>query len=488
MSGVRFLRHLLAVLWLPAFAVVRADPPADAPKGWFERDTPLPDPGGWRGKLSDLGIVPGVIYTGEVFGNPVGGYRQGVVYDGLLTLSLDIDFEKLAGWKGLKFHALAYDPHGPSGTDKYTRDLGRFSNIDAFDTFELFELWAEISEFDNVVNLRAGQLAVDAEFVTTLGGALFLNGNFGALPVISLNVPAPVYPQAAPGVRLRLNSPDARFYLQAGVYAGNPDADRLGDPTPGSRAGTAYNDHGVRFPISGHQGAFSICEGGFLCNCGKDDHGPPGSYRVGGFFHTDTFSDERTDTAGRSLASPLSTGTPRARDGDEGFYAAADQVVYRAPGDKDSPRENASQTTSAPVGNAEDSSPATAAALPSGPELRVFGRVGFAPPDRNPADFYLETGLNYRGLIPGRGRDVLGVGFTYTDFSGDLRQLARETNRFKHAHDALPDEEAVLEVTYQFNPAVWLQFQPDLQCIVHPGGSARYGDALVLGARTVITF
>ncbi len=498
MRCVHLIYCVLAALVFLAAANLHADPAATAvgggtaetaPKGLMESDSPLPDPGGLRAKLSDHGVALGVIYTGEVFGNPVGGYRQGAVEDGLLTTSLDVDFEKLIDLKGFKLHVLAYDPHGASGTEKYTRDLGRFSNIDAYDTFHLFELWLETSLFDNIVSLRAGQLAVDAEFATTIGGALFINGSPGDMPIFSLNVPVPVYAEAAPGVRLRLNSPDSRFYFQAGVYSGNPDADRIGDPSPSFQPGTAYNDGGVRFPISGNQGAFSIYEAGYLRNYGKDDHGLPGAYRIGGFYHTDTFSDDRFDNRGRSLANPLSTGRARSHDGDGGIYAVAEQVVFRPPGENGNQHEDVSQTAAAPVGNAEDSPlGAPGGALPSGPEVRAFGRVGLAPEDRNLADFYLEAGLNYRGLLPRRGRDVLGVAFTYTDISGDLRQLAREENRFNVTRDALPDYEAVLEITYQINAAPWLQVQPDLQYIIHPGGSPRYGDALVIGARTVVTF
>ena len=121
-------------LWLLlAPASLRADPepsnsfndkqpaaPAEAPKGFFQRDSPLPDPGGLRAKLAALGIVPGLIYTGEEFGNPAGGYRQGAVYNGLLTAGLDVDFGKLLGWDGLKFHALTYESHGANGTNLYT--------------------------------------------------------------------------------------------------------------------------------------------------------------------------------------------------------------------------------------------------------------------------------------------------------------------------------------------------------------------------------
>ena len=487
MTCVRLLPGALAILLLAAATVLRADPPDSAPKGLFERDALAPDPGDLRAKLSDHGVVLGVLYTGEVFGNPAGGYRQGTVYDGLLTTGLDVDFEKLIGWKGLKFHALAYYPHGTSGTDKYVRDFNRFSSIDAFDSFRLFELWLETSLFDNVINLRLGQVAADAEFATTLGGVLFVHSNYGDPPALSQNVPSPIYPQAAPGVRLRLNTPDGRFYFQGGVYAGNPDADRDGDPNPGFVQGTAYNDHGVRFPISGNQGLLSIYEFGFLLNKGKDAKGLPGAYRVGGFFDTDTVADQRFDARGRFLSDPRSTGIARAHDGDGGVYAVAEQAVYRKAGAGGNQQEEAGAIAAAPVGNAEDS-PLISGGGPSGPEVLVFSRAGFAPQDRNRVDFYAEAGLDFRGLLPGRGRDVLGVGFTYTDFSGDLRDAARAANAFHGTHLALPDYEAILETTYQINLAPWLQVQPDLQYIVHPGGSPRYGNALVIGARTVVTF
>ena len=493
-GGSLVVASLLAVMSLHADPPVAAtspatdgaDKPADVIKGFFDRDSLSPDPGGLRAKLADRGIVLGVVYTGEVFGNPVGGYRQGAVYDGLLTTGLDVDFEKLAGWKGLNFHVLAYDPHGTSGTDKYVHDLGRFSNIDAFDSFHLFEMWLQASFFDNVVNLRVGQVASDAEFVSTQGGALFLSSNFGTPPSNAFNVPSPIYPQAAPGVRLRLNTPDSRFYFQTGIYSGNPNADRDGDPNPGFHRGTAYNEGGVRFPISGNQGLLSLYEFGFLLNRGKDDHGLPGVYRMGGYFDTDTFADKRFDDQGRSLADPLSTGRPRALNHDGGVYAVAEQVVYRSASVGDQP-ENVAQTAAAPVGNAEDA-PLSPGAGPSGPELRLFGRVGGAPEDRNLVDFYAETGLNFRGLLPGRGHDVLGVGFTYTDLSGDVRSEQRAANHFHGTHDALSDFEAVLEVTYQVNLTPWLSVQPDLQFIVHPGGSPQNDDALVIGARTVVTF
>ena len=490
------LRTLLGWLFL-APSLLRAGPdpaagspsaPAEAPKGFFECDSPLPDPGGLRARLADRGVALGLIYTGEVFGNPAGGYRQGAVYNGLVTAGLDIDFGKLLGWDGLRFHAITYETHGANGTNLYTRDLNFYSSINAYDSIRLSEIWLQQSFFGNAVNLRVGQEEVDAEFATTIGGALFIHSNFGALPTLTLNVPTPTYPEAAPAVRLRLNSPHGHLYFQAGVYAGNANADRDGDPAPGFRAGTSYNDDGTRFPISGNQGLLSLYEAGYLLNYRKEDPGLPGAYRVGGFYHTGDFSDEFLLSADPYLTAAPMAVRPRVHGGNGGFYAVAEQVLYR-PHHPGGGNEDVATSAAAPIGNAEDSPLGlNGVPPPAGAQLRVFGRLGIGQGDRSLTDFYAEAGLNYRALLPGRDQDVLGVGFTYTSLSDAARRLVHDADRFAGTRTRTPDYEGVFEVTYQANLAPWLSVQPDLQYLVHPGGSPRYGNALVLGVRTVVTF
>jgi len=51
-----------------------------------------------------------------------------------------------------------------------------------------------------------------------------------------------------------------------------------------------------------------------------------------------------------------------------------------------------------------------------------------------------------------------------------------------------PDYEIVIEVTYQAQITPWLVIQPDLQYIIHPGGTRDPGNALILGGRASITF
>ena len=52
----------------------------------------------------------------------------------------------------------------------------------------------------------------------------------------------------------------------------------------------------------------------------------------------------------------------------------------------------------------------------------------------------------------------------------------------------IPDFEQNIEMTYLAQMSQWWTVQPDMQIIIHPGGSAAIPNAFVLGCRTVINF
>ena len=54
-----------------------------------------------------------------------------------------------------------------------------------------------------------------------------------------------------------------------------------------------------------------------------------GTYKLGAWFHSERFPDQRFDTAGMSLASPLSTGTARLLGSNYGVYGILDQSLFR---------------------------------------------------------------------------------------------------------------------------------------------------------------
>jgi porin len=139
-------------------------------------------------------------------------------------------------------------------------------------------------------------------------------------------------------------------------------------------------------------------------------------------------------------------------------------MVYRVP-----------QPPSVPV--IANSGKQTAAAPLTDKGLGIFTHIGFAPRNSSVINFYVEGGLNYKGLIPTRDNDLLGVGFAY----GHLN------NNPQGDGSSNPGYEMVLETTYQIELTPWLSLQPDVQYVIHPSGTD-IPNAFVLGARATVSF
>ena len=63
------------------------------------------DPGGGRKMLAERGITYSFIYTNDLLSNIRGGSRRGTIDQGKLEFMLEVDLEKLAGLRGLKFYS-----------------------------------------------------------------------------------------------------------------------------------------------------------------------------------------------------------------------------------------------------------------------------------------------------------------------------------------------------------------------------------------------
>ncbi|MBA3700718.1 MAG: carbohydrate porin [Planctomycetes bacterium] len=90
-------------------------------------------------------------------------------------------------------------------------------------------------------------------------------------------------------------------------------------------------------------------------------------------------------------------------------------------------------------------------------------------------DRHLGIGLVWRGLIPSRADDTIGISHSWL-----------ETSRATGApSDA---DERVLEIFYGFKAAGWLTIQPDFQWFVHPGGISSEDDLFIGSLRGVVLF
>lgn len=401
--------------------------------------------GGVRDTLSDKGIDVGMQYYVEVWGNTTGGLKRGAVYTGLLQLDLNLDLEKLAGWKGGSIYTRWLWLSGRDASEDLVGNFFTVSNAAGFNTFRNIELWLQQTLWDEKISIRAGQLAADSEFVISDYASYFLNGTFGWPATVYTSLPegGPGYPMGAPGVRLAF-TPVEEITILAAAFQGNVFAQDV-------------NRHGFRWNLNANQGYTYLTEVQY-----RHDFWLPGQVKVGAWFSSSEFAN--------------SNGSDNTKWGDYGLYFIVDQMLYREP-------TAPSAASYSKDGKGVSSKKAIVPeAEVSNQGLGAFTRFGFQPIDRNFLGFYFDAGLTYTGLIPTRDADTVGLALGYGQLSNGSKQVLASEGSVN------PSYEIVIEGTYQAQITPWLVIQPDVQYIIHPGGSQDLGNAFVVGGRAVISF
>lgn len=410
----------------------------------------LADPGGVRSALARRGVLFGLNYIGEVFGNPTGGFRQGAVYDGRFELQVQADLEKMLGLKGLSFFANAYQIHGEGLSAANLGVLMPVSFIEADPATRLSELWLEQKLYGNKVSIRFGELALDTEFMVSAGGTELLNGTWGWPALAALNMPqnGPAYPLAAPGVRFAY-APNEQLITRLAVLNGDPAGSCPADQDP-----QKCNPYGLEFPFD--EPPLLIAEAAYSYN--QEPGALAGTFKLGGYRNFGTYPFQHVITGGVRVGWAQDHNIDT--NGDFGFYAVLDQMVYRLPGAGD----------------------------PKG--ISIFGRV-FATKQRNPADAYWEAGVTFEGLYHRRPDDTFAIGYAHTDLSPKLA-----AHQKAHQRPVIVSYEAVLEASYTAQIVPGFTLQPDFQYFWNPGGhvsdpddpSKAIPDAVVMGLRTTINY
>ncbi|KWO53128.1 carbohydrate porin [Burkholderia territorii] len=440
-----------------------ADAAAPAPTGFWERSNLFGNMGGLRDVLGDHGVTLNLQETSEYLYNAAGGTQRGGAYQGLTQFGFNVDTEKAIGLPGGTFNVSALQIHGTNLTQRYLQTLQTATGVEANSTTRLWELWYQQAFLAGKADVRVGQQSVDQEFMVSQYAATFMNATFGwpVLPATDLPSGGPAYPLSSLGVRLRVKPADA-WTAMVGVFDGNPAGRSDGDAQ-------VLNAHGTNFNL--RSGAFVIGELQYALNAPPADPkapqpaGLPGTYKLGFWYQSQHTNDPRVGTDGLSLANPASNGIPATHRGNYGFYAVADQMVWRP--SADSPRS-----------------------------IGVFARVMGAPGDRNVVDFAANAGVTLKAPFKGRDDDTAGIAIGYAKIGSHARALDGDTGTYTTPGYPVRRAETVIEATYQYQVAPWWQLQADLQHFFRPGGGtpnpnaagARIGDETVVGVRTTITF
>jgi porin len=407
----------------------------------------------YRKQLTDSN---GVTFNGQLVNdmlwNTMGGASVGNGDTGVLQFGLDADMKKLVGVDGGTFHTswLWLYGHDINGN---VANAFSVSSIAANPAFRCYELWYQQAFFNNLFSLRGGLLAFDTDFTLSDTAALFVNSSFGPANLGTFNLvnSGPQYPMATPGIRLEINPTD--WLSIHSIFAQvNPFSQQ-------------ENQHNFNWNFGSSGGLLSINEAKAAWkSLLKTDL--PGSAKAG-FWIQSGSSPTLPEEFSLAATGNLQYST--------GFYGILDQAIYQVPDEGKNPKPAVNSPS------ADDSVvPEPAEATPRG--LNAFVRGGFCPQPDNPMSLFVDSGLVYTGLLPCRKADRLGLAFAYGQVSSGYRSLA--------AQEDIPGAsfEAVSELTYsiQLTPAVTLQ--PDLQYVLHPGGTQQYGNALVAGFRSTVTF
>ena len=299
-----------------------------------------------------------------------------------------------------------------SGWSLSARALGNYFTVaDDFNgnSAGLYQFFLQTSFWSERLILAAGRMGVGDDFVTTEAMNVYVNDAFNPGPIsLAYNLPAFLSnPFAAFGIRVDVR-PVETFYISGGVY----------NASPGTVKNPRFDGH-IDFGFG--DGAILIAEAGFTPG-GDKEIGD--GYRFGVYYDTGKFNDVAEDGISET--------------GNYGFYAIAEQTVYR-------------ETMNGSQG------------------LTLWASGTLAPDEEiNTFPYFLSGGMLYEGLIPGRDEDVAAFGAAYGILSRDIEGQ---------------DFEIALEWTYVYRLYPWRALQPDVQWIINPGGTGDIPDALVAGVQ-----
>ena len=379
-------------------------------------DAPPADLLGARAALREAGFDLAALFVLDYSHNVAGGLdTQGDALRRFLSVSLTVDLPTVLQWPSgtlfLDFHHQA----GQNGSDE-VGDFQGVGNLDADGLDQVSEAWFEYTFDDAGVTVRAGKIEVNALYGDSQLNAVFVHGS-AAFPVTDALMPT--YPDPAFGVNVVVEPTDA-LLVQAGVFDGAlQEGVRTGARGPSTLFGEPSDlyltaEVGLRWSVGGTR---------------------PGLAKLGGWWHTGTF-----DAFDGSV-----------RDGAGGLHVVVDQMLFvEAP-----PADDAGVFDTQGVG--------------------VFAAWDIADGDVLEAAQHATAGFTWRGALPSRDDDVLGVLASWVLFTDE------------RGAGFVDDAELAVEVMDRAALTPWTAVQPYAQWVRHPGGQG-LDDAVNLGVRLEAAF
>ena len=385
----------------------------------------------------DRDALPAVLtlsYTGELVQNAAGGARRGATFAGTAGAQLTLRLGPLFGWHGARLFVFALGTHGGAPSD-LVGDVQGVSNLEAPAAVRVEEAWLQQNLLENRLSWLIGRYDLNTEFYRLQSGALFLNSSFGIGPEFAQSGMAgpSIFPSTAVATRVDFK-PAPNVVSRVAVLDGAP-VDR-------PEGGIRLFARGDGVLLVGEVALLSRPDTGNELRHRRFQIGRGlarpynGKLAIGTWYYTARFPD---------LVEKLPSGDPVQHRGSGGAYLLGDQTVWSAGGKR--------------------------------PEaVTAFVQLGLGDGRVNQIGSFLGGGLTWTAPFPGRTQDALGLAVA----------AARNGSSYKSAQTGVTapaDGETTLELTYLAQLAPWLAVQPDLQYVIHPGGTRATRNSVVLGLR-----
>src|SRR5215469_10345720 len=181
--------------------------------------------GNWGGKrtaLEEKGIKFDFFYVADLEAKPSGGLQQTKAGWQRIRGTIDVNFDQLMKWQGLRFHATGLWQVGANLGAKIGT-LANPSDLVSAHTTRLDSFWLQQLFFNNKLRLRAGQLAgLDFYGNQEYGGSWLIEPMGYTFGNLFSSIFESFDPAGTPGAEIYF-APTKRFYVKSSVMAGNRD-------------------------------------------------------------------------------------------------------------------------------------------------------------------------------------------------------------------------------------------------------------------------
>ena len=450
--------HALALAAaLAAGASLHAESPVT---DWWEGKYATGNWFGARDTLEEHGVILGGSWKANYFGVVDGGKRQAGAFDEQILFSAKLDMEKMLGIPGLSLNGSAWWRDGRNvNTLVGASPAFNPSALQVGQGWRLLPVYAQWESRNqlpvkDMITLAGGWTNPYYFFIQQPASQLFVNNAlFQTKGLVNSGIPWSGANDTWGGhIKVK---PTEWSYAQAGLYMA----------VPGS---LDKNNHGLYFEGAypqGSNGLYFVGETGVTPKLGPAKL--PGKYAFGGIY----YGVENKSFNGQAY------------DARYALYWQADQMILREPAPEVEPagKGPSDGKSAAPAKNFKETV-APEANKPGEQGLYAFSFLSYAPKYNNAMPFYFHAGLVYKGLIPTRDQDQLGLAFAYGNYSY-YKALADE-----RAGKPVQSFEGVLELDYRVQLSKFSYVQPFLQYLVRPNGTGLVENSTILGVQMGVTF